>query len=67
MASQEEIRKTILAVAGNPVAGPIAGLAAQMAEAIHELDNPKTQRSKEKRVISPVETREDQSDGEELV
>lgn len=62
MATKEDIRKTILAVAGNPVSGSIAALAAQMAEAIHELDQPK----KEKRVIAPSETRADQSENEEL-
>lgn len=58
MATQDEIKKTILKVAGNPVAGPIAGLAAQMAEAIVALDNPPAQPKKQKRVLESMETRE---------
>jgi hypothetical protein len=65
MATQEEIKKTILKVAGNPVAGPVASLAAQMAEAIIELDNPVAQPKKQKRVLETMETREAGSVGEE--
>jgi len=57
MASKEDIRKTILAVAGNPVAGPVASLAATMAEEISKLDEPSSTRGKQKRVVNPVETR----------
>lgn len=39
MASKEDIKKVILAVAGNPEGGPIAGLADAWAEAIASLDS----------------------------
>lgn len=57
MASKDDIQKTILQVAGNPVAGPVAALAAQMAEEIAKLDEPTAVRGKQKRVVEPVETR----------
>ena len=53
MASKDEIKATILKVAGDPVSGDIADLADAFAEAIANLDNPKT----EKRVIVPEEVR----------
>lgn len=57
MATVDEIKKTILKVAGNPVSGSIASLAAQMAQEIHELDQPSATRGKQKRVVEPMETR----------
>lgn len=57
MASKDDIRKTILQVAGNPVAGPVASLAAQMADEIAKLDEPNAVRGKQKRIVEPVETR----------
>jgi hypothetical protein len=57
MASQEEIRQTILKVAGNPDSGSIKALADTMARAIVELDNPPAQPTKEKRVSHPAEVR----------
>ena len=57
MATVDEIKKTILKVAGNPVSGSIASLAAQMAQEIHELDQPSATRGKQKRVVESMETR----------
>lgn len=60
MASKEEIKKTILRVAGNPVSGSIVELADQFASAIAELDAPQTAGKKaepERRVINAHETR----------
>lgn len=61
MATKNQIKATILEVAGNPTSGPIAALADQMAEAIIELETKKldepTSARKEKRVIEPSETR----------
>lgn len=53
MANKDEIKKAILAVAGDPVSGDIADLVDAFAEAIVNLDNPKT----EKRVVAPEEVR----------
>lgn len=53
MASKEQIKATILEVAGNPVSGDIADLADVWATAIVELDNPQV----EKRVVAPAEVR----------
>lgn len=57
MATVDEIKKTILKVAGNPVSGSIIALAAQMAEEIHELDQPSATRGKQKRVVESIEVR----------
>lgn len=71
MATVNDIKSTILKVAGNPVSGPISALAGEMAEAIFELDNssadtPKKvkpirgtiqQVEKETRVLGAVEQR----------
>lgn len=60
MASKEEIKKAILKVAGNPVTGVVKDLADAWADAIYELDNPKSKAgvpSADKRVIEPQETR----------
>jgi len=57
MATKDDIRKTILKVAGNPVSGPVAALAADMAEAIAQLDEPDAVRGKQKRVVESIETR----------
>ena len=40
MATKEEIKKTILAIAGNPTVGEIYSLADKWADAIWKLDNP---------------------------
>lgn len=55
MATVAEIKKVILAVAGNPESGPIAMLAEDMAEAVAALDEERPAR--EKRVVSPAEKR----------
>ena len=57
MATVDEIKKTILNVAGNPIAGSIAGLAGQMAVEIHKLDEPSATRGKQKRIVESMETR----------
>lgn len=61
MATRQQIKDTILKVAGNPVSGPIAALADDMAKAIldfeAELDTPISSRGKEKRIVEPTETR----------
>jgi len=51
--TKDQIVAAILAVAGNPVSGVIKELAPAFAEAILEIDAPKT----EKRVVSAAETR----------
>lgn len=53
MASKEQIKKVILAVAGNPESGVVVEYADKWAEAIAELDAP----AKEVRVLKPGETR----------
>ncbi len=68
MASKEEIKKAILAVAGNPESGELWALADKMAEAVLGLDGKapvKTEQksaeagepSKETRVVKPDFTR----------
>ena len=57
MATVDEIKKTILKVAGNPVSGSIASLAAQMADEIHKLDEADATRGKQKRVVESIEIR----------
>lgn len=62
MASKEQIKKTILEVAGNPVSGVIADLAEAWAEAIYTIDNPKAAAhapaaEKETRITKPEEVR----------
>tara|TARA_R110000868_G_scaffold217091_4_gene467211 strand:- start:512 stop:694 length:183 start_codon:yes stop_codon:yes gene_type:complete len=60
MASREDIKKAILKVAGNPVTGVVKDFADAWADAIYELDNPKTMTavpSVDKRVVEPKETR----------
>ena len=57
MATVDDIRKTILKVAGNPVAGSLVELSAKMAEEIHKLDQPDATRGKQKRVVESMETR----------
>lgn len=57
MATEDQIRKVILEVAGNPSVGSIRELAGKMAQAIVALDNPPTQPTKEKRVTNSTEIR----------
>lgn len=60
MATQAEIKKTILRVAGNPVSGPIADLADDFATAIFELDEKPRAGKKaepERRIYAVDETR----------
>lgn len=57
MASKEEIKKTILDLAGNPSSGVIADLADTWAEAIEKLDNSIRPVEKEIRVTKPAELR----------
>jgi hypothetical protein len=71
MANKDDIKKAILAVAGNPVSGTIAALADEMAEAVFVLDNPSAvtparvksskgtvrQAEKETRVVEAAEQR----------
>lgn len=54
MATQAQIKKTILQIAGNPETGSIKELADEMARAIAELDK---EPAKESRVIEAAETR----------
>lgn len=58
MASKEQIKKAILAVAGNPESGVVAEYADKWADAIVALDAPeKASPDKEVRTISPAEKR----------
>lgn len=60
MATSEEIRETILRVAGNPAAGAIVDMADELADAIAEIDSPPVRGKKpdvETRVVGPSETR----------
>lgn len=58
MATREDIKKAILAAAGNPDSGVVAEMADVMADAVYELDNPKPKKdTKEIRVDKPEETR----------
>lgn len=69
MATKDEIKATILSVAGNPVSGVIVALADEMAERISDLDSAETpkpvkpvrgtvqQREKETRVFGALEQR----------
>lgn len=60
MATEKEIRETILRVAGNPSVGAIVDLADDLAAAISELDAPPVRGKKpdvETRVLGPSETR----------
>lgn len=53
MATEEQIKKAILKVAGDPESGAIKDLADELARAIVELDTP----AKETRVVTSKETR----------
>ena len=53
MASVEQIKATILRVAGNPSSGAIVDLADEWAKEIANLDAP----AKETRITKPAETR----------
>jgi hypothetical protein len=55
MATVAQVKRAILKVAGNPESGPIAQLADEMAKAVVALDEETPTR--EKRVVSPTETR----------
>lgn len=59
MATKDQIKDTILKVAGNPTSGVVADLAEAWAKAIYELDNPSKAGvpSAEKRIVEPQETR----------
>lgn len=62
MASKEQIKKTILKVAGDPISGVIYDLVEEWAEAIVALDAPQTAASapaatKETRITKPEEVR----------
>lgn len=62
MLTKEQIKKTILSVAGDPVSGVIADLAEEWAEAIVALDAPQTAAiapaaTKETRITKPEEVR----------
>lgn len=70
MASKEQIKKTILEIAGDPSVGEIYSLADKWADAIYKLDNPdvapKSDESgsstayaatRETRITKPTETR----------
>ncbi len=65
MATREEIKRTILEVAGNPEAGVVATYADRWADAIVKLDEPEVEEKprkkapevKETRVIAPEEER----------
>jgi hypothetical protein len=58
MASKDDIKRTILKVAGNPSVGVIADMADDLAKAIWELDNTNSYNpAKEARVVDSKETR----------
>jgi hypothetical protein len=60
MATEKEIRETILRIAGNPSVGAIVDLADDLAAAIVELDAPPVRGKKpdvETRVLGSSETR----------
>ena len=61
MASKEQIKKTILEVAGNPESGVVRDLVDAWATAIVAIDEPvkaaSTEPAKETRVIKATETR----------
>lgn len=58
MATKEQIKKTILEVAGNPESGVVAEFAEAWADAIIAIDSPKVEKTeKEIRVAKPEETR----------
>lgn len=58
MATKEQIKKTILEVAGNPESGVVAEFAEAWADAIIAIDSPKVEKAeKEIRVAKPEETR----------
>jgi hypothetical protein len=60
MATEKQIEEAILRVAGNPSSGSIKALAAEMAQAVADLDAPKREKPKpqrEVRIEGPVETR----------
>lgn len=55
MATKEDIKKAILAVAGNPESGPIAQLADAMAQAVVGLDAPEADARKDAGIAPSVE------------
>jgi hypothetical protein len=60
MADREAIKKAILDVAGNPSSGVIVEWVDRFADAVAELDKPKTQRevvSRETRIVEAKERR----------
>jgi hypothetical protein len=57
MASYDDIKATILKVAGNPSAGIIADLAHEWALEIEKLDSASQRSEKETRVTKPAEIR----------
>ena len=58
MASKDDIKRTILKVAGNPSVGVIADMADDLAKAVWELDNTNSYNpAKEARVVDSKETR----------
>lgn len=57
MATKEQIKKTILEVAGNPSSGAVVDLADAWAEAIQNLDLSFSRDEKEIRVTKPTELR----------
>jgi hypothetical protein len=55
MATQEEIKQTILTAAGNPIIGAIVENVDALAKAVFQLENPAP--AQETRVVVPDETR----------
>jgi hypothetical protein len=58
MADREAIKKAILDVAGNPSSGVIAEWADRFADAVADLDKPKTAREFDRRETRKVEAKE---------
>jgi len=58
MADREAIKKAILDVAGNPSSGVIAEWVDRFADAVVELDRPKTAREFDQRETRKVEAKE---------
>jgi hypothetical protein len=58
MADREAIKKAILDVAGNPSSGVVAEWVDRFADAVVELDRPKTAREFDQRETRKVEAKE---------
>jgi len=62
MATEQEIKAAILKAAGNPVSGPIASLAGDMAAAVVALDAKEAKSGKPNKETRVVEVHESRSE-----